>query len=58
MATISLPTPLRPYADKQSEIQVQGKPWVKRQTSPRNFRNLSNISTRKTETFVASSTSI
>ena len=25
MATISLPTPLRPYADKQSEIQVQGQ---------------------------------
>ena len=24
MATISLPTPLRPYADKQSEIQVNG----------------------------------
>ena len=24
MATISLPTPLRPYADKQSEIQVSG----------------------------------
>ena len=25
MATISLPTPLRPYADKQSEIQVHGE---------------------------------
>ena len=24
MATISLPTPLRPYADKQSEVAVQG----------------------------------
>ena len=59
MATISLPTPLRPYADKQSEIQVQGKPWAKRfQTSPQNSRNLSNISLRKMEIFAASSMSI
>ena len=25
MAVISLPTPLRPYADKQSEVAVSGK---------------------------------
>ena len=56
MATISLPTPRDPYADKQSEIQVQGQTVGERfQTSPQNSRNLSNISLRKMEIFAASS---
>ena len=59
MATISLPTPLRPYADKQSEIQVQGQTVGEAlSTSPQNSRNLSNISLRKMEIFAASSMSI